>query len=127
MPLIFRDFDQCTWLRPISCQKICAYQDTTAIITEIFVEFQLNDFSVQNIKSSREWVNLGDLSLFACLPIPRTCGPEGGSFSVWMKISPCAGPVHSGFITSLSKDADGFFCRCANDKRGNFSVQWSFA
>ena len=26
MPLIFTDFQQCTWLRPTSCWKICVYQ-----------------------------------------------------------------------------------------------------
>ena len=84
--------------------------------TEKFVEFQLNGFSVQTVKSSRQWVYLGDLSQFACLPIPGTCGPEGGSFSAWMKVSDCAGTAHNGFITSLSKDTTGFFCRCDKHK-----------
>ena len=67
---------------------------------------------VKTIKEQRQWVSLGDLSLFTCFPKPWTCGPEGASHSVWLKIDDCPSE-HNGHITSRYSDArSGFLIRC---------------
>ena len=47
-------------------------------------------------------MDLGDLSA-ACITKPSTCGSDGGTVSLWVKM------IESGFIiTSRSKDSEGF-------------------
>ena len=71
-------------------------------------------------KSHNQWVSLGDLSLVTCLPVPDTCGPEGASLSVWLKIEDCD-ENKDGFISSLSVGSTGFSCRCKNGNMRYFS------
>ena len=67
-------------------------------------------------KSQEQWASLGDLSLVTCLPKPWTCGPEGASLSVWMKIEDCIENGTDGYISSTSWQSNGFRIRC-NDAR----------
>ena len=34
-------------------------------------------------------MDLGD-QLVSCITVPHTCGPEGGSMSIWLKILNCS-------------------------------------
>ena len=36
--------------------------------------------------TKRQWVDLGDLSVYTCMMDPVSCGESGGSVAVWMKI-----------------------------------------
>ena len=67
-------------------------------------------------KSQEQWASLGDLSLVTCLPKPWTCGPEGASLSVWMKIEDCSENGTDSYISSMSWGSNGFQVRCHHGK-----------
>ena len=71
---------------------------------------------VKTVRGQRQSISLGDLSLFTCFPKPWTCGTEGASLSVWLKIEGCPNE-DNGHITSRYNDAfNGFLIRCWHRK-----------
>ena len=70
--------------------------------------FQVGN-AVKTDKGLYQYVDLGDLSA-ACITIPDTCGPEGGSISLWFKLEPCDGNM--GLISSVATFGTGFSLSC---------------
>ena len=78
--------------------------------------FQISNMALNMDKSQEQWASLGDLSIVTRLPKPWTCGPEGASFSVWMKIQDCGPDGEDGYISSKSRNSNGFRIRCDDSK-----------
>ena len=71
--------------------------------------FQFNN-AVHTDRTQHQSVELGDLSVYACLTIPESCGSAGGALSVWIKIEDCAG--EGGIISSDQYFQEGLVVRC---------------
>ena len=82
----------------------------------LFSAFQISNMALNMNKSQEQWASLGDLSLVTCLPKPWTCGPEGASLSVWLKIEGCGVNGTDGYISSISWKSNGFLIRCNDAK-----------
>ena len=67
---------------------------------------------VQTDKSQSQYVDLGDMSA-ACITNPSTCGSEGGTVSLWIKITSC--DTTGGVITSVRTTSEGFLVACAGN------------
>ena len=66
--------------------------------------------------SRRQWIDLG-IHDDVCMPRPHTCGAEGGSISLWMRVIRC--PDIGGILTSISQSNSGrFVVFCARDYLG---------
>ena len=63
-------------------------------------------------RNNKQWVDLGDLSV-ACITRSETCGSEGASLSVWLKVDVC--PTDSGIMSSVGIGTSGFSIVCHND------------
>ena len=70
--------------------------------------FQVGN-AIKTDKGLYQYVDLGDLSA-ACITIPDTRGPEGGSMSLWFKVEPCDGNM--GLISSQATFCTGFSLSC---------------
>ena len=72
--------------------------------------FQVNNGISTNL-TENQWVDLGNLSAVACLPLPDSCGTAGGAMSVWIRILDC--PDGTGIISSFDV-MTGFHVFCIN-------------
>ena len=108
------------------------------ILISLLSMLQISNMALRINKSLEQWASLGDLSLVTCLPKPWTCGPEGASLSVWMKIEDCSENGTDGYISSMSWGSNGFQVRCHHGKlryrcvspftapKGSFSLRIPF-
>ena len=58
-----------------------------------------------------DWVDLGNLTV-ACLTVPDTCGPDGATFSAWIKLDMNNCPHNAGIISSYSSYKTAFTIDC---------------
>ena len=92
----------------LKTQSVTLYfKKKTFHLTYVMFKF---DNAVRTDHSQYQSVDLGDLSVHACLTIPGSCGPAGGALSVWIRIEDCSG--EGGIISSYQYLHEGLLVRC---------------